>query len=178
MMKSPRDIVGFSITQASLKDLDELEELENKVFSVPWSRKAFEAELSGNEFSRILVARCEETVTPSSHEEPPVSTQRMIGYVCAWSVFEELRFMNIAVETDMRRRGIGSELLKKIMEMGVNQGAQRALLEVRESNHSALALYERFGFTSYGARRRYYTNPIEDAMLMALEPLALTSAKF
>jgi len=175
-MKGIDDIVGFSFSQASLEDLDELEILENNAFSVPWSRKAFEAELSGNEFSLILVARCNDISTQLSGEPQP-ATQRMVGYICAWTVFEELRFMNIAVEAVMRQRGIGSELLKKIMEVGMSQGAQRALLEVRESNCSARALYGRFGFTSYGTRRHYYTNPIEDAMLMALEPLALPSTE-
>ena len=82
--------------------------------------------------------------------------------------------MNIAVEADMRRQGIGSELLKKSIKMGIEQGAQRALLEVRESNHAAQALYMQFGFESYGKRRKYYTNPDEDAMLMALEPVSIS----
>ncbi|GJL52120.1 MAG: ribosomal-protein-alanine acetyltransferase [Nitrospirales bacterium] len=175
-MNKGRDVSNLSISQASLEDLDELEALEDRVFTVPWSRKSFEAELSGNEFSLIFVARCcADASNQASHDTP--STPRMVGYICAWTVFEELRFMNIAVEADMRRRGVGSELLKKIMEMGVSYGAQRALLEVRESNYPAQTLYGRFGFTSYGTRRHYYTNPIEDAMLMALEPLVLPSAE-
>ncbi|GJL67349.1 MAG: ribosomal-protein-alanine acetyltransferase [Nitrospirales bacterium] len=177
MMNKRREVKGFSISQASLEDLDELEALEARVFSVPWSRKSFEAELIGNEFSLIFVARCEDAVNHASSDRP-CSTPRIVGYICAWTVFEELRFMNIAVEADNRRQGIGSELLNKIMEIGVSHGAQRALLEVRVSNDSAQALYGRFGFTTYGTRRHYYTNPTEDAMLMALEPLVLPGATF
>ncbi|GJL54168.1 MAG: ribosomal-protein-alanine acetyltransferase [Nitrospirales bacterium] len=173
MIKGVDDIAGLVISQASLEDLDELEALERRAFSVPWSRKAFEAELSGNEFSLILIARYA-GASPHVAGKPLNERPRVVGYICAWTVFEELRFMNIAVEADMRRRGIGSELLKKIMEIGISHGTQRALLEVRKSNDSAQALYARFGFTSYGARRDYYTNPTEDAMLMSLEPLTLS----
>ena len=73
----------------------------------------------------------------------------------------------------MRRQGIGSELLKKSIKMGIEQGAERALLEVRASNDAAQALYMHFGFEFYGKRQNYYTNPSEDAMLMALEPVSI-----
>ncbi len=162
------DVHELSISQASLEDIDDLEAIENKTFSCPWSRKAFEAELSGNEFSFIFIAKCPE----GNHEMtflPHKALGRIVGYICIWIVFEELRFMNIAVEADMRRKGIGSELLKKSMEIGGERGVERAFLEVRESNMPAQALYRQFGFELYGKRRQYYTNPGEDAMLMARE---------
>ncbi|MGB0909456.1 MAG: ribosomal protein S18-alanine N-acetyltransferase [Nitrospirales bacterium] len=162
------------ITQATIDDLDELESLENRTFSVPWSRKAFEAELNGNEFSYIYIARGGDSIGELSSTRQSVSP-RMVGYICVWVVFEELRFMNIAIEADMRRRGIASKLLRKSLDVGINQGGQRALLEVRVSNEAAQALYMHFGFTSYGSRRHYYTNPNEDAMLMTLEPITLPS---
>ena len=175
-MQEVHDSLEFSISQATLEDLDELQGVEDRVFSVPWSRKSFEAELSGNEFSQILVARGRNAMV-RGHRAQPTLSQRMIGYICVWIVFEELRFMNIAVEADMRRRGIGSELLKNAMKIGVKQGVQRALLEVRESNHAAQALYMHFGFEAYGKRDKYYTNPDEDAMLMALEPVVIPMTK-
>ena len=162
------EVTELSISQASLEDLDALEAIENRVFSCPWSRKAFEAELSGNEFSFILIARCPDGKGNGallSCETP----SKVVGYICIWVVFEELRFMNIAIEADMRRKGIGSELMKKSMETGAKQGAERALLEVRASNKAAQAFYRHWGFELYGKRRQYYTNPDEDAMLMARE---------
>ena len=85
------------IALATLDDLEELQGIENKAFSSPWSRKAFEAELSGNEFSRIFVARCGEVSDPLQQAPKGNMAQRMVGYICVWMVFEELRFMNIAV---------------------------------------------------------------------------------
>ncbi|MCA9473698.1 MAG: ribosomal protein S18-alanine N-acetyltransferase [Nitrospirales bacterium] len=157
----------FRFSQASLEDIEELVAIENRVFTSPWSRKSFEAELQGNEFSLILVARCEPDTTAASEMSSLTSACGIIGYICVWIVFEELRFMNIAVEIDWRRRGIGSALVQHALDAGKKQGAQRALLEVRESNTSAQALYVKFGFSTYGTRLNYYTNPNENAMLMA-----------
>jgi [ribosomal protein S18]-alanine N-acetyltransferase len=50
-------------------------------------------------------------------------------------------------------------------------GAQRALLEVRASNAAAIQLYEQAGFRTIAVRDRYYTNPIENALIMAMEPI-------
>ncbi len=169
-MKLEIELGDISIFQATLDDLDEILAIENHVFSTPWSRKAFEAEINGNEFSSIFIARSRDSsrVCPSTDLG---ATPPMVGYICVWIVFEELRFMNIAVDAKLRRQGIASKLLSRSIEAGVGQGAQRGLLEVRKSNHVAQALYMHFGFQSYGSRRQYYTNPNEDAMLMALEPI-------
>ena len=45
-------------------------------------------------------------------------------------------------------------------------GARRATLEVRASNHEAQRLYSRLGFAPAGVRRRYYSNPVEDAVIL------------
>ena len=45
----------------------------------------------------------------------------------------------------------------------------RYTLEVRTSNHGAIAMYERFGFRRAGHRRRYYHDNGEDALIMWLE---------
>lgn len=172
-MKIEQELDDIRILQATFVDLDEILTIENQAFSTPWSRKAFEAELNGNEFSFIFIARSRDVPNKACPSTDLGEVSRMVGYICVWIVFEELRFMNIAVDTQMRRQGIASKLLSKAIETGVGRGAQRGLLEVRMSNHAAQALYMHFGFQSYGSRHQYYTNPNEDAMLMALEPIAL-----
>lgn len=122
----------------------------------------FEVELTENPFARFLTAH----IGSAGQAEVP---RELVGYVCFWVVFEELRMMNLAVAPHVRHRGIGRRLLEQAVTMGVEQGARRALLEVRASNRPALALYEQVGFTRSGARTKYYTNPVEDAVLMELE---------
>jgi len=118
-----------------------------------------EAELTGNQFARFLVAR------------DAVGT--IVAYHCFWIVFEELRLMNLAVSESMRRRGIGRALVSEALQMGLDQAATRAVLEVRASNQAARSLYGQMGFIEVSIRPRYYNHPIEDAVLMQMEPLVL-----
>lgn len=152
----------ISISKASLEDLEAMLEIEQVSFSVPWSRKSFEAELQGNEFSVILAARSEVS---------PGLTRPLVGYICFWLVFDELRFLNLAIIPTLRRHGVASQLVSRAMGLGFSKGTRRGLLEVRESNQAAQALYKKFGFTVYAKRKSYYTNPDEDAILMFLDPL-------
>lgn len=123
----------------------------------------FEVELTENPFARLLTAHIEHAGRPSE------VLRELVGYICFWVVFEELRMMNLAVAPQVRHRGIGRWLLQQAVTMGLEQGARRALLEVRASNAPALALYEQAGFARSGVRTKYYTNPVEDAVLMELE---------
>ncbi|MEK7294593.1 MAG: ribosomal protein S18-alanine N-acetyltransferase [Nitrospirota bacterium] len=150
------------IERATAQDLDRILRIEQESFSVPWTRKMFEVELNQNPFGHVYVAR------PA---EGHAQEGGFIGYVCFWVVFEEFRLMTLAVEPSARRRGFGRTLLRHAMALGRAQGATRALLEVRASNAAALRLYAQEGFQQGAVRTRYYTNPVEDAVLMELEPL-------
>ena len=142
------------------RDLDDVLAIEQEAFSEPWTRGMFEAELLGNPFSRFLGAFC--------HGEMPPA-KRLLGYICYWVVFDELRLMNLAVRPDHRRQGIASHLVRHAVEEGIAHGTTRALLEVRAGNRLAQKLYQTLGFQQYGRRRAYYTNPNEDAILMQLQ---------
>ena len=90
----------WKIRIATLENLDALVALEESCFSVPWSKKSFEAELKGNQFSRILII---------PHSEYGLEVQA-IGYICVWMVFEEIRFLNLAIHPEYRRRGLNGEI--------------------------------------------------------------------
>lgn len=137
--------------------VDELARLEKACFSAPWTRKMMEAELTGNPFARFLVAR-----DPAG---------RLVAYHCFWIVFEELRLMNLAVSESMRRQGIARTLVSEALRMGQAEAATRAVLEVRASNQAAQALYRQFGFVPVSTRPKYYAHPVEDAVLMTMDPL-------
>ncbi len=120
-----------------------------------------EAELQ-NPFSRLLTARL----------MPDGRTGEIVGYLCLWIVFEELRLMNLAVEAGSRRRGVAKALVLHALSLARDRGAERAVLEVRASNDAARRLYEGLGFRQVALRARYYSNPIEDAVLMQRESVA------
>lgn len=152
---------GIVFEQARPSDLPELVGLEEACFSSPWTSKMLEAELSGNRFARFIVAR--------RRDDSGLSV--IIAYLCFWIVFDEVRIMNLAVLESMRRRGIGRALTAMALQTGREEGAVRALLEVRRSNEGARALYEGLGFRPTTIRPRYYSNPEEDAVLMEMHPI-------
>jgi ribosomal-protein-alanine N-acetyltransferase len=80
--------------------------------------------------------------------------------------------MNVAVDSDCRRLGIGTRLLAELFELTADDPHRGYTLEVRISNDAAIALYEGFGFTRSGLRRGYYTDNREDALIMWKEPVA------
>lgn len=155
----------LNIQVATIENLNALVALEEACFSVPWSRKSFEAELEGNQFSRVFIV-------PHPKCEPE---SKVIGYICAWMVFEEIRFLNLAVHPEFRRMGLARQLISQAITLGREEGCCRGMLEVRASNQAARNLYESFHFQPYATRKSYYTNPTEDAILMTLEPLVLSS---
>ena len=147
------------IEPATGTDVDDIVRIEEACFSAPWTRKMLEAELVGNQFSSFLVAK--------QVDQAPVGI-RIVGYVCFWVIFEELRIMNVAVTPSARRQGIARRLIDRALEIGREKSATKGLLEVRASNTAARRLYGVLGFREVSVRARYYTDPIEDAILMEM----------
>jgi [ribosomal protein S18]-alanine N-acetyltransferase len=74
----------------------------------------------------------------------------------------EREILFLAVDPAYRRRGIA----RGLVENELARGAGEWLLEVRESNVAAIALYESIGFKQVGRRREYYPDPVESAIVM------------
>lgn len=143
----------WRIEEMRLEDLEEVLRIEAASFSQPWTREMFQRELRPG-ISLALVARSEG------------EGGKLMGYLCGWVVRDEFQINNVAVDLEYRGRGIGKRLLLEALTRAVRRGARTALLEVRVSNLVARELYRRLGFTVVGRRRRYYTEPVEDALIM------------
>ena len=74
-----------------------------------------EAELSGNSFRAFSIGK-----QAPSGKVGPVS---IVGYLCFWIVFEEVRLMNLAVIESMRHKGIARALVMQALEVGLTQAA-------------------------------------------------------
>ncbi len=80
--------------------------------------------------------------------------------------FSEVEILQIAVDPAFQGRGIGKNLLKKIIEFGVDFGIKAIWLEVRVSNHKAINFYQKNNFYHIYTRANYYQNPSENAWIM------------
>jgi ribosomal-protein-alanine N-acetyltransferase len=140
----------------SVEDLDGVMSVEFDSFSTPWSRSAFEEELTKNRLARYLVAE---------------EDGNIIGYAGTWLVINEAHVTNVAVSGKRRREGIGRLLMETMMSLARDSGMESMTLEVRTSNEAARHLYSKMGFVEAGIRKNYYSETKEDALILWCEKL-------
>lgn len=106
-----------------------------------------------------------------------LNTNTVAGYAGFWFDGDDAQIMTIGVAKEYQKRGIASNLLKTMIENAKSIGAKRMLLEVKVNNNPALKLYEKFGFTKMGLRKRYYMPEGIDAYTMCAQIENLESSK-
>lgn len=128
--------------------------LDRLLFSAEcWSEQDFYDSLEDS--SRIFLAAYEGNV--------------FLGCCGLQQSFEQGDILTVGVHPDHRRKGVGSRLLEELLRIFKEQGGKTLFLEVRASNASAAALYEKFGFRRIGCRKNYYRQPTEDGLIYSLE---------
>jgi len=90
----------------------------------------------------------------------------LLGLGCYWAILEEAHITMLAIDPAYQQQGLGQALLCALIASAHARGLERATLEVRVSNASALALYQKFDFREAGRRRRYYPDNGEDALVL------------
>ncbi|WP_210367905.1 ribosomal protein S18-alanine N-acetyltransferase [Bacillus sp. REN3] len=141
----------ITFRKMTVDDLDDVLEIEVNSFATPWSRDAFFNELTKNQFAEYLVAEVD---------------QKVVGYCGVWIIIDEAHITNIALLPDYRGLKLGEALFAKVIELAKEMGAISMTLEVRVSNERAKALYRKFGFVEGAVRKQYYTDNMEDALVM------------
>jgi [ribosomal protein S18]-alanine N-acetyltransferase len=135
----------------TVDDLDQVMEVEVNSFTIPWSREAFFNELTKNQFAQYMVVELDKTV---------------VGYCGVWIIVDEAHITNIALLPEYRGMRLGEALMAKVIKLAREIGALRITLEVRVSNERAQNLYRKFGFEEGAIRKQYYTDNMEDALVM------------
>lgn len=131
-------------------DLDAVNRIEQRCYSVPWSDATFRGLLRRRD-ADLVVAECQGAV---------------VGYAVFWQVLDQGELGNVAVDPASRRHGIARRLVAEVMERAAGRGVRELFLEVRPSNTGARQLYDSYGFVPVGRRRNYYQEPVEDAVVM------------
>ncbi|MCR4410013.1 MAG: ribosomal protein S18-alanine N-acetyltransferase [Candidatus Saccharicenans sp.] len=137
------------------EDLPEVLAIENLCFPNPWSRETFLGEIQNRAISFPLVV---------VHREQ----KRIAGYVIFWQIGDEAQVNNVAIHPDFQGQGLGELAMRHVLGRLKENGVHFVSLEVRVSNHRALSLYRKLGFSILGVRKDYYSRPVEDAYVMGL----------
>jgi ribosomal-protein-alanine N-acetyltransferase len=153
------------IRPALLDDIPVMLALEREAGSAShWSRRQYEqvfAPLSAS--AEPMPGKQFRSCALTAQEEECVR-----GFLIARGLGDEWEIENIVVADLVRKRGLGTQLLRHLLGEARRQGAQAVFLEVRESNRAARALYQNCGFQEEGRRNGYYRDPTEDAILYTL----------
>ncbi|MGB9335188.1 MAG: ribosomal protein S18-alanine N-acetyltransferase [Candidatus Acidiferrales bacterium] len=123
-----------------------------------WSQQDYEA-VARSEMPGWVAVREKDSDDPAE-----ATNATIVGFLVARLVAPEIEILNLGVDPTARRRGTGRALLEAALRWGAGNGAQKAFLEVRESNQAAIQFYEVRGFQMAGRRTRYYSAPVEDAL--------------
>ncbi len=151
----------IELRRLTLADLGDIERIERSAYPTPWSRSMFAGELA----------------KPSSISLGAVDADEefaLVGYLIISRYVDAWHVMNVAVDPPYRRQGVATTMLEELFRLTEGDGRRGYTLEVRVSNASAIALYERVGFHATGVRRGYYTDNREDALVMWKDPVRTT----
>lgn len=143
---------SLEIRPARPADAVALALLERRCFSDPWSAEAFGTVLR----------------TPHVHLAVAEDAGVIVAYFVGRAVAGEGEILNLAVSPGVRRAGVGATLLEHGLSLLRSAGAQEVFLEVRAGNAAAIGLYRRSGFRPVSRRARYYSRPVEDALVFRL----------
>jgi ribosomal-protein-alanine N-acetyltransferase len=144
------DAEAVAFRRLTYADLPAVLSIERRSFPAPWSLAMFVLEVS----------------KPSGVCLAAIAGEEIVGYLVCSRYADVFHLMNVAVDPDLRRRGIAVRMIEQMLDEAGRD--ERYTLEVRVSNHPAIAMYERLGFRRAGRRRRYYSDNGEDAMIMWL----------
>ena len=141
----------ITIISSAPEHAKDIHAIELESFADPWSVSSIEYEISQKH--SVCLAAVNESGT-------------VVGHVSMRHIINEGHISNIAVLKAYRRQGIGALLLDALVKEAIKLEMIGLTLEVRVSNKSAIALYEKYGFIVEGYRKNYYSSPSEDAAIM------------
>lgn len=145
----------------TLADVPAVYAIEQQVQTYPWSQQLFVDSIAAGHHCTVL-------------EQGRAGDSQIVGFCILQPVLDEANLLLMAIAPACQKRGLGYQLLEQSIDGLVNarstQGCNMIFLEVRQSNHAAIALYEKLGFAQIDLRKNYYPTSTgkEHAVIMAL----------
>ncbi len=179
----------YVVNRMTLSDLPRVLEIEKLAYPTSqWPESAYQRELRENRWAHYIVVRdtlVRDQPAPSGgdallarrafpfsmfHSAKPTTSDpelaSIVGYAGLWLMYDEGHVTTIATHPNVRRRGLGELLLVHLIDIAMEIGARWVTLEVRVTNASAQALYQKYGFQIVSTRPHYYSDNNEDAYIM------------
>ncbi len=141
--------------KATHQDISQLIAIEEATQAAPWTEGIFRRSLAIGYDCWVI-------------EEQ----QRVVGFIMMSSVpGDDAHILNVCVDPVYQRQGFGQKLLRQAISEAEQKKKNMVYLEVRRSNKSAIALYDKLGFVQISERKNYYPlkDKREDALVFALE---------
>jgi ribosomal-protein-alanine N-acetyltransferase len=169
----------YILRHMRLEDVPQVAKIDELSFPNPWSPRTYQFEITNRNTSQMVVLELSDP-TPSrtgglrgvvQRLLTPRSSGVIVGYGGCWLIAGEAHISTIAVHPDFRGQGLGELLLVGMLQRGIYLGGGYSVLEVRASNLTAQALYEKYEYKVVGRRKGYYRDNGEDALLMEVRPL-------
>ena len=145
--------LGVQIRWMIRRDMGEVLQIETRSFEFPWSEEDFIHCLRQRNCIG-MIAECNE---------------RVVGYMIYELHKSRLHVINFSVHPLYRRRGIGAQMIGKLVNKLSHERRPRILLEIRETNYPAIKFFQRNGFLAVSLLRNFYQDTTEDAYLMQFE---------
>lgn len=146
---------NYIISKSTLDDISEMKSLENELNINILSENNMKEDMQNENYIYFVLKDKEKN--------------NILGYIAISYVLDTIDILSIVIKKDYQKKGFGSILLEYVIEFSKNNDVSSILLEVRSSNLPAIKLYEKYNFEKINTRKKYYSNPVEDALIYKLD---------
>lgn len=149
------EIGTLAVRRMRHHDIEAVRNIDLVVYSRPWSTATWRRELGDSQRHHLVATRAGE----------------IVGHAGVLFVTDEAHLTTVAVAPTDQGRGVGTLLVLDLLDEAVARGVESAMLEVRATDRRTQRIYSRIGFGPAGIRKRYYSEPVDDAVIMWLSEI-------